>query len=216
METAPQMDTSRPSNLRLAGFALTAIGALVIGVGSILTWVTVGFSQQQLAALTSATKGTDITDGKVALGCAVVTLILVVASRVVSDTVRAVMAGIVVVAGGAATAVALLFISSAPTKYTPIDSESLVTKIAALLGKSPDDIRSALGVVADKLGPYTDVGAGPWIVVVGGLMVMVGGVLTVRWAARLSAAHVAADDGYDVDGGPTDDEASAGPEPSLD
>jgi hypothetical protein len=38
----------------------------------------------------------------------------------------------------------------------------------------------------------------------------------VRWAARLSAAHVAADDGYDVDGGPTDDEASAGPEPSLD
>jgi len=215
MEDAPQMDASRPSNLRLAAFALTAIGALVIGVGSILTWVTVGFSQQELAALTSATKGTDITDGKVALGCAVVTLILVIVSRVVSDTARAVISGIVVVAGGAATAVALLFISSAPTKYTPIDSEALVTKIAALIGKSPDAVRSALAAVADKLGPYTDVAAGPWVVVAGGLMVMVGGVLTVRWAARLSAAHAAAAEDYGIDDEPTDD-VSAGPDPSLD
>ena len=69
--------------------------------------------------------------------------------------------------------------------------------------------------MSDKLGPYTDIGAGPWIVVTGGLMVMVGGVLTVRWAARLSAAHVAADEGDDVDE-PTDDGMPAGPEPSLD
>jgi hypothetical protein len=228
MEASPQMDTSRPSNLRLAAFALTAIGALVIGVGSILTWVTVGFSQEQLAALTSATKGTDVTDGKVTLGCAVVALILILLSRVVSDTVRAVMAGIVVVAGGAAVAVALLFISSAPTKYTPIDSESLVARIATLISKSPDEVRAALAAVSDRLGPYTDVGAGPWIVVAGGLMVMVGGVLTVRWAARLSAAHVAADEdddfdagpnrdgGVNEDGGPADDDLSAGPEPSQD
>lgn len=215
MEAAPQMDASRPSTLRLAAFALTAIGALVIGVGSILTWVTVGFSQEQLAALASATKGTDITDGKVTLGCAVVTLILIIASRVVSDTVRAVLAGIVVVAGGAAVTVALLFISTAPTRYTPIDSETLVSKIATLISKSPDDVRAALAAVSDKLGPYTDIGAGPWIVVTGGLMVMVGGVLTVRWAARLSAAHVAADEGDDVDE-PTDDGMPAGPEPSLD
>jgi len=51
MEAAPRMDTSRPSNLRLAAFALTSLGALVIGIGSILTWVTVGFSDQNLAAL---------------------------------------------------------------------------------------------------------------------------------------------------------------------
>jgi len=213
------MDTSRPSNLRLAAFGLTALGALVVGIGSILTWVTVGFTQPELAALTSATKGTDITDGKVALGCAVVTLILVIASRVVSDVVRAIMAGIVVVAGGLATAVALLFMSSAPTKYTPIDSGSLVEKIATLLGKSADEVRAALAAVSEKLGPYTDVGAGPWVVVAGGLMVMVGGVLTVRWAARLSAAHVAADEGDDLDEpapDPASDDAPAGEETSLD
>jgi hypothetical protein len=215
METAPRMDTSRPSNLRLAAFALTAIGALVIGVGSILTWVTVGFADPHLAALTSPTKGTDITDGKIALGCAVVTLLLVVASRLVSDTVRAVMAGIVVVAGGLATAVAAMFIRSASTKYTPIDSEGLIARIAAYLGKTPDEIRAAFAGVADKLGPYTNVGAGPWVVVVGGVMVVVGGVLTVRWAARLSASHAATDEAEGGFGDVAGDEETP-EEPSLD
>ena len=219
MEDAPQMDASRPSNLRLTAFALTAVGALIIGVGSILTWVTVGFSQPELAALTSATKGTDITDGKVTLGCAVVALILVLVSRVVSDTVRAVLAGIVVVAGGLAVAVALSFISSAATKYTPIDSEAIVANLAARSGQSADAVRATLAAQADKLGAFTDVNTGPWVTLIGGLLVMVGGVLTVRWAARLSAAHAAADEGDygdEVDGGPTDDDLSAGPEPSLD
>jgi hypothetical protein len=216
MEATPHMDTSRPSNLRLAAFALTASGALVIGVGSILTWVTVGFADPSLAALTSPTKGTDIADGKIALGCAVATLLLVVVSRVVSDTVRAVMAGIVVVAGGLATAVAALFIRSAPTNYTPIDSEGLVARIAAYLGKTPDEIRAALAGVADKLGPYTNVGAGPWVVVIGGLMVIAGGVLTVRWAARLSAAHVSTDEAGDDLGDDVGSDEQTPPEPSLD
>ncbi len=216
MEATPQMDTSRPSNLRLAAFALTASGALVIGVGSILTWVTVGFADPSLAALTSLTKGTDIADGKIALGCAVATLLLVVVSRVVSDTVRAVMAGIVVVAGGLATAVAAVFIRSAPTNYTPIDSEGLVARIAAYLGKTPDEIRAALAGVSDKLGPYTNVGAGPWVVVIGGLMVIAGGVLTVRWAARLSAAHVATDEAGDDRRDDVAGDEQTPQEPSLD
>jgi len=216
MEATPQMDTSRPSNLRLAAFALTALGALVIGVGSILTWVTVGFADPGLAALTSPTKGTDITDGKIALGCAVATLLLVVVSRVVPDSVRAVMAGVVVVAGGLATAVAAMFIRSAPTNYTPIDSEGLVARIAAYLGKTPDEIRAALAGVADKLGPYTNVGAGPWVVVIGGLMVIAGGVLTVRWAARLSASHVAIDEPADDLGDDVGSDEQTPPEPSLD
>jgi hypothetical protein len=37
MEPAPRMDTSAPSDLRLVAFVLTAVGALAIGVGSVLT-----------------------------------------------------------------------------------------------------------------------------------------------------------------------------------
>ena len=163
-----------------------------------------------------APEGTDIAEGKIALGCAVVTLLLVVVSRVVSDTVRAVMAGIVVVAGGLATAVAAVFIRSAPTNYTPIDSEGLVARIAAYLGKTPDEIRAALAGVSDKLGPYTNVGAGPWVVVIGGLMVIAGGVLTVRWAARLSAAHVATDEAGDDRSDDVGGDEQTPQEPSLD
>src|SRR5262245_23974805 len=106
MEAAPQMDASRPSNLRLVAFVLTAVGALAIGVGSVLTWVSAGFTQPQLAGLTSVTKGLDTTEGKVALGCAVAALIIVVISRVVSDAARAVLAGVLVVVGALAAVVA--------------------------------------------------------------------------------------------------------------
>jgi hypothetical protein len=195
MEAAPQMDASRPSNLRLVAFVLTAVGALAIGVGSVLTWVSAGFTQPELAGLTSVTKGLDTTEGKVALGCAVGALIIVVISRVVSDAARAVLAGVLVVVGALAAVVAAMFISGASSTYSPIDSDSIITRLAAQLHQSPDDVRAALATVSSQLGPYTNVSPGPWIVIAGGIMVAVGGVLTVRWAARLSADHAAADEG---------------------
>jgi hypothetical protein len=194
VEPAPQLDTSRPSNLRLIAFALTAVGALAIGVGSVLTWVSAGFTLPALAGLTSVTKGLDTNEGKIALGCAIAALILVVVSRVVSDAARAVLAGVLVVIGASAAVVGAMFISSAATNYSPIDSDSIVNRLAAQLGHSPDEVRAALATVSSQLGPYTNVGAGPWIVIAGGVMVAVGGILTVRWAARLSAAHAAADE----------------------
>jgi len=220
IEPSPQMDASRPSNLRLVAFVLTAVGALAIGVGSVLTWVTAGFTQEGLAQLTSVTKGLDTNEGKVALGCAVVTLILVLASRVVSDTARAVIAGVLVVVGALAAVVAALFVSTASTNYSPIDSDSIISRLAVQLGHTPDEVRAALATVADQLGPYTNIGTGPWLVIVGGVMVAVGGVLTVRWAARLSADHAAADEGGDdataTEGATTDDGTPDPPETSLD
>ena len=215
MEAEPRMDASAPSNLRLTAFVLVAVGALAIGVGSVLTWVSAGFTKAGLTELTSVTKGIDTNEGKVALGCAVVALILIVVSRVVSDTARAVLAGVLVVVGALAAVAGAMFISSASTTYSPIDSESIINKLAAELGQSPDAVRAALATVSSDLGPYTNIGAGPWIVIAGGLMVAVGGVLTVRWAARLSADHAATDeDGVNgaegsgelaQDGEPTDD-----------
>ena len=193
-EPAPQMDTSRPSNLRLIAFALTAVGALAIGVGSVLTWVSAGFTLPALAGLTSVTKGLDTNEGKIALGCAVAALVLVVVSRVVSDAARAVLAGVLVVVGASAAVVGAMFISSASTNYSPIDSDSIVNRLAVELGHSPDEVRAALATVSSQLGPYTNVGLGPWIVIAGGIMVAAGGILTVRWAARLSADHAGADE----------------------
>src|SRR4029078_2656953 len=88
MEPAPRMDTSAPSDLRLVALVLTAVGALALGIGSALPRVSAGFTQPQLAGLTSVTKGLDTNEGKVALGCAVAALILVLRSRIRSDTAR--------------------------------------------------------------------------------------------------------------------------------
>jgi hypothetical protein len=65
VESAPRLDASRPSNLRLAAFALTALGALVMGVGSLLTWVTVGFADQ--LSLQTSSPGTDLAAGLITL-----------------------------------------------------------------------------------------------------------------------------------------------------
>jgi hypothetical protein len=188
------MDTSAPSDLRLVAFVLTAVGALAMGVGSVLTWVSAGFTQPQLANLTSVTKGLDTNEGKVALGCAVAALILVLVSRVVSDTARAVLAGVMVVVGALAAVVGAMFIATASTNYSPVDSESIIERLAAELHQPADQVRAALATVSAQLGPYTKIGIGPWIVIAGGILVAVGGVLTVRWAARLSADHAAADE----------------------
>ena len=215
MEAEPRMDASAPSNLRLTAFVLIAVGALAIGIGSVLTWVSAGFSKAGLTELTSVTKGIDTNEGKVALGCAVVALILVLVSRVVSDAARAVLAGVLVVVGALAAVAGAMFISSASTTYSPIDSETIINKLAAELGQSPDAVRAALATVSSDLGPYTNIGAGPWIVIAGGLMVAVGGVLTVRWAARLSADHAATDEDG-IDEAEEDGEPSLGGEPPND
>jgi hypothetical protein len=182
----PRLDASRPSNLRLAAFALTAGGALLMGIGSLLTWVTVGIADQ--LAVQTVTPGTDLSGGLITLICAVVVLVLVLVSRFVTGTIRRVMPIVVIAAGALATAVAGYFIWAAPTHYSPVDDERLVTALANATGRSIEEVRTALAQVIDQLGGYTHVGPGPWIVLIGGVLVIVGGVLTLQWSARLRSA----------------------------
>jgi hypothetical protein len=184
VESAPRLDASRPSNLRLAAFALTALGALVMGVGSLLTWVTVGFADQ--LSLQTSSPGTDLAAGLITLVCAVVVLVLVMISRLVSNRARRVMALVIIVTAAASTALAVWFVMSAGDHYSPVQDDTLVNTLAQATGKTADEVRGALVQVIDQLGGYTHVGLGPWIVIVGGLAAIAGGVLTLRWAARVS------------------------------
>jgi hypothetical protein len=183
MEAAPRLDTSRPSNLRLAAFALTALGALLMGLGSLLRWVTVGIADQ--ASLRTVSPGTDLSAGKITLGAAVFVLVLLIVSRFVADLVRLVIAIVMIAAGALCTALAVWFIIAAPDHYSPVDDERLVSLLAQATGKSVEDVRQALAQVIDQLGGYTHVGPGPWIAAVGGILVIAGGLLTLRWVQRL-------------------------------
>jgi hypothetical protein len=183
MDAEPRMDASRPSKLRLAGFALTAGGALVIGIGSLLTWVTVGIADQLSAQTVSP--GADLAAGLITLVCAVVVLVLVLVSRAIGNAARRVIAIVVVAAGAFAAALAAYFIVVAPSHYSPVDDDKLIGAIAAATGRSVEEVRTALAQVIDTLGGYTHVGPGPWVVIVGGVLVIAGGVLTLRWAKQL-------------------------------
>jgi hypothetical protein len=179
----PRLDASRPSNLRLAAFALTAGGALLMGIGALVTWVTVGIADQ--LAVQTVTPGTDLSGGLITLVCAVVVLVLVVVSRFVTGTMRRVLSIVVIAPGVLAAAVAGYFIWAAPTHYSPVDDDNLVTALANATGRSIDEVRAALAQVVDQLGGYTHIGPGPWIVLIGSVLVVVGGVLTLQWSARV-------------------------------
>ena len=188
MESEPRMDASRPSKLRLAAFALTAVGALVMGIGSLLTWVTVGIADQ--TSVQTDTPGTDLPIGLFTLVCAVVILVVVVMSRMVRERARTVLAIVVIAIGAIVTALAAWFVAAAPDFYSPVDNEKLVSALAAVYQRTPEEIRAALSDVIDQLGGYTHVGPGPWVVIIGGVVAAAGGVLTLRWARGLRTLDV--------------------------
>jgi hypothetical protein len=183
MEPFPTLDTSRPSPLRLAGFFLTVLGALLAGIGATMTWVTVGIEAAD--ELDSVTKGVDIWDGRVVLACAVVMLLSVLGTRIVSsDGGRRTFASIVIAAGFVSLAVATAFVMTATTRFDPVEDDQLVSAIAEASGVSADQVRASLDDTLAELGTFTQVGPGPYLAIAGGLAGVIGGVLVLSWANR--------------------------------
>lgn len=192
MEASPRLDASRPSRLRLAAFATTAAGALLMGLGSLLTWVTIGFRDE--ISIQTISPGTDLAAGLFTLIAAVVVLVLLIVSRAVADGVRRIIAVVIVALGVAATALAAWFLLSAADHYSPVDDDRLVNALAQVTHKTIEEVRTALASVIDQLGGYTHVGPGPWVAVAGGVLVIAGGALTLVWAGRVRMARVVGDD----------------------
>jgi Tryptophan-associated transmembrane protein (Trp_oprn_chp) len=194
MQAEPRMDASAPSALRLAAFALTAGGALVMAVGSLLTWVTVGIADAAGLPPT-VSPGTDLSAGLCTLVAAVAILVLIVVSRLVSDVARRILAAVVILLGALSALLAAWFIKAAPGYYSPVDDQRLVDAISSATHKTPDEVRAALAQVIDQLGGYTHVGRGPWIVIAGAVLAIIGGVLTLRWAKGIASPTPVLDEG---------------------
>jgi hypothetical protein len=177
--------------LRLAAFATTAAGALLMGLGSLLTWVTIGFRDE--ISIQTISPGTDLAAGLFTLIAAVVVLVLLVVSRAVADGVRRITAIVIVALGVAATALAAWFLLTAADHYSPVDDDRLVNALAQVTHKTIEEVRTALASVIDQLGGYTHVGPGPWVAIAGGVLVIAGGALTLVWAGRVRRARVVAD-----------------------
>jgi len=186
MEPAPALDASRPSPLRLTGFLLTVVGALLAGIGAVGTWVTVGISGQ--GQLDSVTKGTDIWEGKVVLACAAVMLVGVLVTRMVHGRgARRAFAALVAMAGLAAAGIGAWFLATASSNYSPVDSAAIADKLAQVLDVPTDQAAADLQKVVDKLGGFTTIGTGPKLALLGGVLGLVGGILVLMWTSRTAS-----------------------------
>jgi hypothetical protein len=137
-------------------------------------------------SIRTVSPGTDLGVGLIALISAVVILVLVIMSRVIIGPARRAMAVVIIAAAALSTALAIWFLLTAADHYSPVDNDQLVNQVAQVTGKTVEEVRSALASVVDQLGGYTHVGPGAWFVIAGGVLAVVGGILTLRWANRIT------------------------------
>jgi hypothetical protein len=164
METAPTMDASKPSSLRVAGFALCVVGALLIGYGATATWVTVGIEAG--GNTDTVILGTDMVDGIVAVICAVALLVGIIGSRMAgSRAARKVMSSVALASGFVAFVIGGAFLLVGTSRSAVIDAVGV-----------PESDFELIGVVRE-LGP------GPYLVMLGGILGFVGGIFSLAWAS---------------------------------
>ena len=196
MEPAPALNASRPTALRLWGFVLLAVGALVAGYASVLTWVTVGLRQEP--QVSPEIPGLDTIDGKIVLAAAVVMLVGVIATRMVSPAVRKAVALVVLAAAIVVIVVAAAFLIRATDRFEAVDSDVLVEKIAEVTDQPVDTVRRQMEQVVAQLGGFTDIGPGPWVALGGGIVGAAGGVLLVAWSRRTAMPAASTETGTEA------------------
>ena len=164
--------------MRATGFLLTALGALVAGVGAMLDWITVtvpGLPDE----VAPTDRGVDLVEGQVALALAVVALVAVLVSRIGATTTARKGAatltliagiGLVVIAGGEALTAETRFVDDA------------IDDIAAMI----ENLDEAAAATLEEL-LEVQLGLGLWLTLAGGVATTAGGFVTLAWASRRSA-----------------------------
>ena len=177
-DTQPARSSMR---LRVAGFLLTDAGALAVGAGSILAWVTVGLSG---IGVESTSPGLDLTEGKIALALAIVMLIAVLVARVGTSGARTIAAVVVLLAGIGAVAIAVAFLLTAPSRFRAIAIDDVAARYSEAMGVPFETARDQLTAASGALGAYTQIGPGVYLTLAGGILGASGGVTTLVWASR--------------------------------
>lgn len=179
------LSVSRPGPLRLAGFACTAIGALLVGLGATWDWATVHVPGVTGTPI-SPFKGVDVWEGKVALFAGITILVLVIVSRLLAGrTATRGAAAIIVVLGLGAAALAASDVARADTRFRADDGlERIARSVSDQLGLPFEDVLAQLKRVAPKL--EIRAASGIYVTIAGGVLAAIGGILGFAWASRRS------------------------------
>jgi hypothetical protein len=167
-----------PTRLRVAGFALTAAGALLAGVGSTLVWTTAGLRQDTRGVLDLEFRGLDLVEGIVALVVAGSTLAGLVALRRLRERGR--------VRGAVALLVAGAVLIALPA-WVAIRAEDRATEEMARVVASTGGLTQEEALQLVRTDPDLGVDAetsGVRISIAGGVLVVIGAAVTLVWARR--------------------------------
>ena len=181
--------------LRLAGFGLTALGGMLIGVGGLMPWI-----RSSLAGLPDALSptyyGIDLPDGLVVLAACVVVLGGLAITRLMSSRrARRVATGAIIAASFVAIAVAGVATLTAPGRFEPTVVDDVLADLDPSGNASAVQREQVEELVETRLAP------GPFVTLAGGVLALAGSLLVMSWATRdneSQTAHPADDDGSSV------------------
>jgi len=180
--------TARPTGLRLAGFVCVALGAVLAGVGATREWMAVGFTSDTQHAADLSVHGIDVWEGKVVLFAAAAALLVLLAMRISGSAgTRRGLAVVLIVLGALCIALPVVDAVRARDRFAGGEGlERFVSSLSVKLGLPEDVIRQQLSEQLDK-ELRVEVSAGLWITVVGGVLLVTGGGLSLAWSGKRSS-----------------------------
>jgi len=177
------LSISRPGPLRVLGFACTAIGALLVGLGATMDWATVHVSGVTGTPIPPF-KGIDVWEGKVELLTGITILVLVIVSRLLAGrTAARATAVVILVLSVGAGALAASDLARADTRFRADDGlEQIARSVSAQLGLPVEEVLAQLKRIAFQL----EIRAAPGldVTIAGSVLAAVGGILGFAWASR--------------------------------
>ena len=156
IEDAP-VSVSAADPLRVAGFLATVIGAALMGGGSVMQWATIHDPNDANKVLDLVYKGTDVRNGKVALGAAAVLLVGVMVLRGLrSRSTQEAVAVVMVIAAVMGIAFSGAFLVDAGHRFfiQPTDINSLGVGVLITLAGAVVGLLGAILDLAWSVAPH--------------------------------------------------------------
>lgn len=167
-----------PTRLRVAGFALTAAGALIAGIGSTLVWTTAGLRQDAQGVLDLEYRGLDLLEGIVALVVAGATLAGLVALRRLHGNSRVRGAVALLVAGAVLVALPVWVALRAEGRAV----EEIARVVSSTGGLTEEEAIQLVRTDPD-LAVHSET-SGVVLSIASGVLVVIGAAVNLAWARR--------------------------------
>ena len=183
------LSTARPTRQRLFGFIVLVAGSVLAGIGATREWASIGFVADREGAADVSVYGTDVWEGKVVLLIAGLALVVMIVMRLAtSGALRRSLGVALIMLGIVCTALPALAAVRADARFGGGDGLDRMARVLSARLELPEDV--VRGQLAEQFERdlRVEIGAGLWLSVAGGLLIIGGGALGLAWAGSREPA----------------------------